>query len=257
MIKNHFQNQGKLLAGKRRTLSTNKSLGRSLAFIAGAINAGGFLVVNQYTSHMTGILSSAADHMALNHWFAVIALLSYIVSFVCGAMVSSLLVLWARYHKLHSQYAIPITIEALLLLIFGVMSITNTLFIPMNIAYIIALLCFLMGLQNAVITKISQTTIRTTHVTAMLTDIGIELGKIFYSYKHPSFIFANKEKICLYLSLVSMFSFGGMIGAYGFKYIGISTVIPLAGYLLFLAYWPIRQDFIIGQYLQRRLQRML
>jgi len=38
------------------------------------------------------------------------------------------------------------------------------------------LLCFIMGLQNAVITKISHAEIRTTHVTGLVTDVGIELG---------------------------------------------------------------------------------
>jgi uncharacterized membrane protein YoaK (UPF0700 family) len=56
-MKKIFGQHQKLLVGKRRTIEANKSLGRCLAFIAGAINAGGFLVVNQYTSHMTGIMS--------------------------------------------------------------------------------------------------------------------------------------------------------------------------------------------------------
>ena len=48
-----------------RTDEANRRLGRSLAFVAGAANAGGFLAVGQYTSHMSGIVSSMADNMAL------------------------------------------------------------------------------------------------------------------------------------------------------------------------------------------------
>ena len=48
-----------------RTLQTNARLGAVLAFVAGAINAGGFLAVGTYTSHMTGIISSVADHLVL------------------------------------------------------------------------------------------------------------------------------------------------------------------------------------------------
>jgi uncharacterized membrane protein YoaK (UPF0700 family) len=40
------------------------------------------------------------------------------------------------------------------------------------------MLCFIMGLQNATVTKISGARIRTTHVTGMITDVGIELGKL-------------------------------------------------------------------------------
>ena len=36
-----------------------------MAFIAGALNAGGFLAVHRYTSHMSGIISGMADEFAL------------------------------------------------------------------------------------------------------------------------------------------------------------------------------------------------
>ena len=36
------------------------------------------------------------------------------------------------------------------------------------------------GLQNALITKLSRAEIRTTHITGIVTDIGIELGKLLY-----------------------------------------------------------------------------
>ena len=53
------------LTGDRRSADANRLLGLSLAFVAGAMNAGGFLAVDQYTSHMTGIVSSLADAVAL------------------------------------------------------------------------------------------------------------------------------------------------------------------------------------------------
>jgi hypothetical protein len=42
------------------------------------------------------------------------------------------------------------------------------------------LLAFTMGLQNAVVSKISASQIRTTHMTGVITDLGIELGKLLY-----------------------------------------------------------------------------
>ena len=38
-----------------RTPQTNTRLGMALAFVAGATNAGGFLAVHEYTSHVTGV----------------------------------------------------------------------------------------------------------------------------------------------------------------------------------------------------------
>ena len=49
------------LTSPQRTDDANRRLGQSLAFVAGAANAGGFLAVKQYTSHMSGIVSAMAD----------------------------------------------------------------------------------------------------------------------------------------------------------------------------------------------------
>ena len=53
------------LTGKHRSAPANRQLGFSLAFVAGAANAGGYLAVKQYTSHMSGIVSAIADQTAL------------------------------------------------------------------------------------------------------------------------------------------------------------------------------------------------
>ncbi|HZD45747.1 MAG TPA: DUF1275 domain-containing protein, partial [Acidobacteriaceae bacterium] len=50
------------LTGSKRTESANRHLARYLAFIAGAANAGGFLAVRQYTSHMSGMVAAMADN---------------------------------------------------------------------------------------------------------------------------------------------------------------------------------------------------
>jgi len=51
------------LTGRERSRAANRELGHYLAFVAGAVNAGGLLVVGQYTSHMTGITSAMADNL--------------------------------------------------------------------------------------------------------------------------------------------------------------------------------------------------
>lgn len=53
------------LTGRERSTRANRQLGLALTFVAGATNAGGFLAVQQYTSHMTGIVSAMADNLAL------------------------------------------------------------------------------------------------------------------------------------------------------------------------------------------------
>ena len=54
-----------------------------------------------------------------------------------------------------------------------------------------------------------------------------------------------------------MFLSGGIAGAYSFKYAGFLSVIPLAGYLLFMAIIPIRRDMTIQKYMRKRLRKIL
>ena len=59
-------------------------LGSLLAFVAGAANAGGFLAVGQYTSHMTGMLSSVADNVVLGQFALAVAGVGALLAFVLG-----------------------------------------------------------------------------------------------------------------------------------------------------------------------------
>ncbi|MEX3856006.1 YoaK family protein [Paraburkholderia sp. BR10923] len=143
------------LTGKHRSTSANRQLGFSLAFVAGATNAGGFLAVRQYTSHMSGIVSAIADQAALGDLRLVLAGIGSLASFLVGAGCSAVLVNWGRRRSLQSQYVLPLVVEAALLLLFGLLgshlALGEAFFVPLTVI----LLCFIMGLQNAMITKLS------------------------------------------------------------------------------------------------------
>ena len=106
------------LAGPERTTEANRHLGFALAFVAGAINAGGFLAVQQYTSHMTGIVSFMADNIALGAYELVAAGVCGLLSFLMGAACSAIMVNYSRRRHMHSEYALPLLLEAVLLLCF-------------------------------------------------------------------------------------------------------------------------------------------
>ncbi len=127
---------------------------------------------------MTGIVSSLADNVALGLFGLVGSGLALLVSFMLGAACSAILINWARRHARRQQYAYPLALEAGLLIAFaGIGVIVPS---PAAAPVTAVLLCFIMGLQNATITKISGARIRTTHLTGMITDMGIEFGKFAY-----------------------------------------------------------------------------
>ncbi len=245
------------LTGRRRSADANRHLGLVLAFIAGATNAGGFLAVQQYTSHMTGIVSSMADNLVLGAYDLVLGGLGGLLSFLLGAACSAIMVNYSRRHQLHSEFALPLLFEALLLLGFGVLGARLSgipgLFVPVTVM----LLCFIMGLQNALITKLSHAEIRTTHITGIVTDIGIELGKLLYwnvdqsPQQHP--VRVNRQRLRVLGLLALNFFGGGVLGALGFKYLGYLATLPLALLLVLLAAVPALDDLSrLGRRLLRR-----
>lgn len=231
------------LTGTERSPRANRHLALVLAFIAGGTDAGGYLAIRQYTSHMSGIVSSMADNLALGYIGLWLSGFSALLAFLIGASCTAILVNWGRRRGLRSEYVFPLLLESLLLISFcligGSPGHPKWLFASL----ITFLLCFTMGLQNAIITKISHAEIRTTHMTGIVTDIGIELGKLVYwnrskdGMDRPPVV-ADRQKLRLLLSLIGLFFFGGLIGAMGFRHMGFLFFLPLAALLFVLAGVP-------------------
>ena len=244
------------LTGQHRTASTNRMLGGLLAFNAGAINAGGFLLVHMYTSHMTGFASMLADNIVLGNTRLVLGAAGALLAFTFGAAFTAVLINWSRQHWLRSEYALPLLVEAVLLLLFGLLGGTLDRQTPFAVPLTLLVLAFTMGLQNALVSKISNSQIRTTHMTGIITDLGIELGKLAYwnrtAAPFESRVRANRIKMRLLGTLLGMFVTGGLVGALGFKYVGFVWVVPLAVGLLALSLPPLLADW--QRHMRRRVK---
>lgn len=230
------------VAGPERTPTLNHQLACLLALVAGVLNSVGFVAVAFYTSHMTGVTALIADQIVFGEWYLVAVGVLSVVSFVAGAMACAIVFNWGRRRALRSRYANVLLIEGALMLLFGLLAEELTsdgrelVFVPV--------LCFTMGLQNAVITKISGARIRTTHVTGMVTDIGIELGKLTYRNRLPGTdrVRGDRSQIALHGTLTSLFVVGGIIGAAGYLAIGFAILVPGALLLLAASYQPLLAD---------------
>lgn len=230
-----------------RTHTANRRLGGVLAFVAGAINAGGFLAVQRYTSHMTGIISSIADDFVLGQTQLALAGVSALLAFVLGAASTSVMVNWARRRQLAGEFAAPLMLEALLLLVFGLLGANLELLVDVFLPSTVLLLCYVMGLQNAMVTKISRAQIRTTHMTGVVTDLGIELGRLFYWNRRgdtasvPA-VRADRTRLAIHGMVLGLFFSGGLVGAVAFKRVGFVATVPLALLLALLALPPMWRD---------------
>ncbi len=237
--------QEKLLVreGALRSETLNRQLAWAMAFVAGAVNAGGFLAVSHYTSHMTGVVSSMADELAGGDFATALAALAMMLSFMGGAFVCTTLISFGQRHRMRSRYALTLALEAVLMLVFGFMGNRLQQEVQFTLPMTVMLLCFIMGMHNAVTSIISGAAVRTTHLTGTVTDIGIELSRLTYVNVHNrqgrERIIANRQKLTLLLLILASFLGGGVVGALGFKHIGFKVTVPLAGFLCFLAARPL------------------
>ncbi|MDS9469213.1 YoaK family protein [Paracoccus sp. MBLB3053] len=223
----------RVLVGHRRSIGTDFALATILAFIAGAANAGGFFALGKYTSHMTGYLSQFADNLASGSLLLAGSALLAILSFVSGAAASSLMINWGRSRRSRERYAYPLAVQGVLLASFSTGGMLESGLWRLSA---LAGLCFIMGMQNATITKISYARVRTTHATGMVTDIGIEIGRAICGRVFPgSGIAANRDKLRILLTLVLAFLIGGITGALGYAVMGFGFSLPLAGLLFALS----------------------
>lgn len=238
------------LTSPTRSELSNHHLGCSLAFVAGAVNAGGFLAVGQYTSHMSGIVSALADHLVLGQVMLLASGVASLLAFLLGAATAAVMINWGRQRRWHSEYAMPLLLEAALLLAFGIMGHQLQQQQLHFVTATVVLLCFVMGLQNALVTKISRAEIRTTHVTGLVTDLGIEIGRMCYwrvAARTDGALAPSPRRFLLLGMLLLMFFAGGVMGAVGFSAIGFMATLPLAVSLLVLALVPVWDDLVHHQ----------
>ncbi|CAN7755432.1 MULTISPECIES: YoaK family protein [unclassified Variovorax] len=230
-----------------RTQRTNRQLGGALAFIAGAINAGGLLAVQRYTSNTTGIVSAIAGDLISGHVAWALAGVALLISFICGVATTAALVTRARRRRLQGEFAHPLVLEAVLLLLFGLLGANLELLGEWFVPSTVLLLCFIMGRQNAIVSKISKTEIRTTHMTGVITDLGVGLGRWIHGddprgVDGQRMVKADSEKVALYTTILGLFVGGGVVGAIAFSVVGSAAAVLFAAVLVTLAAPPVRQD---------------
>ena len=145
--------------GEARDDAADRRLAWSLAGIAGALNAAGFYAVGVFSSNMTGNVSSLADRLALANVAGGMPYLGLVATFVSGAAVSAMLVNAGRRRGLAGIYAMSVLAEAVLLT--GLAAADLWLTGAGRAALLAFGLSFVMGLQNAVVTRISNARVRT------------------------------------------------------------------------------------------------
>ena len=215
--------------GKNRTLKHNLKIASLLSFVAGIVNVAGFLSVQRLTTNVTGHFAFFVDEVfKFNFWEGFIFFL-YIFFFFLGSFISNIIVEIVSKVNDKLIYIIPIIIESIIL--FSIAIFGQSL-VDKNPNLLTFSLLFAMGMQNSLVTTISNATVRTTHLIGLFTDLGIELSQLFFYTK-------NEQKVKLYssiklrLTIISFFFLGGLLG--GIFYTTLKLyILAIAGILLII-----------------------
>jgi uncharacterized membrane protein YoaK (UPF0700 family) len=90
-----------------------------------------------------------------------------------------------------------------------------------------------MGLQNSYVTKISNAIVRTTHLTGLFTDLGIELSQLFFPKAYPRRE-GIKATIKLRIYIICFFFIGGLVGGFLYSRLGLKLNVLFFGALILL-----------------------
>ncbi|WP_034948141.1 YoaK family protein [Erwinia oleae] len=219
-----------------RTPGADSWLACLLAAVAGALNTAAFEIVGFFSANMTGNLSSLSDNLAKVKWSSGGFFLALVLLFITGATLATLIVNAGRRRNMRGIYAFVILIEATALIVLGTVEIT----VPLASPGIVLIMCLslLMGLQNAVVTRISNARVRTTHISGTATDIGIELAMmidIVLRRESPKQASPFIERLKLHGLTLFGFFVGGVTGILAWNLLGYAFLIVTGGLLIFMA----------------------
>jgi uncharacterized membrane protein YoaK (UPF0700 family) len=165
--------------GQHRTEHHNQLLAGYLALVAGLVNSAGFILIGTFTSHVTGNVGRLADNLALGHGSAAALAATMVGAFFVGAFVCSMALESNVLARRPAVYAVLLLGEATLLGSFWALARHVGPHEARLADSIALLLCAAMGLQNSLVTRLSGAVVRTTHLTGVVTDLGIEAARWF------------------------------------------------------------------------------
>ncbi len=234
--------------GRRRTWKHNLQIASLLSFVAGTVNVAGFLAVGALTTNVTGHFAFFADEvLRLDLWQAFVYFL-YILSFFLGSFSSSFLAELVSRKNADYVYIVPTSIESLILALAAFFGKDLMLYNPNWLA---CNLLFAMGLQNSLVTRISNAVVRTTHLTGLFTDLGIELSQLFF-YREQESRQRLFSSIRLRFAIIGFFFLGGIAGGVLYSRVGIVSLFSAA---LLLALGIIYDNFKLKLILIKRRYR--
>lgn len=178
-----------------------------LSLNAGFINGCAYMAFKVLTTNITGHAALLAVDLTTGNFLSAVTVALWVSLFLGGAFTCGLLISKVGADKPFS-YTLPIGVIIFFVLAVALSGHEHNSTLAKK--YFAGSLLFAMGMQNAVVSLISGSIVRTTHLTGIVTDLGIDLSKALLSKDKLSK--NQKNKISLRLVIILCFLIGGIIG---------------------------------------------
>jgi uncharacterized membrane protein YoaK (UPF0700 family) len=247
-----------MLSASAYSFRQKSRLAISLSWVAGYTNVITFIACAVVTSHATGNVTHFGKALAdrvdgaggANATREALYFGGLVLAFFFGAVVSGCMTEGARRAGVRSKYILPVALQALLLTFLCVaLDVYRDGGTAAMFYAITSVASFSMGLQNATITRVSGAVVRTTHLTGVVTDMGLEgvqyalwlwdktrgrrpgrRGRVLWvSQRHPSVL-----RLALLGSIVGSFLFGVVAGTLAWRYLPQYALIAPVAFLLWI-----------------------
>lgn len=220
-----------MLVSQAHSFTQQARLAITLAWVAGYTNILCIITCATATSHVTGTVSQWGFDIVEGRWDLLLLTSFLLALFLLGAMISGLCTEMGRRRGWESIYILPVAIQAAILSALalvmewheqGTMATGGLRFAITGLASLA------MGLQNATITRISGGIVRTTHVTGVVTDLGLESVQFLFWLRdrnadspplppraliHSVRVHPTARRLALLGSIIGSFALGAGLGS--------------------------------------------
>ena len=184
--------------------------GMALSGVAGYVNALLLQFFRVPVSHMTGAMTHPSIDIAEQRTQDLLSTAGIILGFLCGAVLSGVIIGGGRIQP-GRRYGVALVVEGMLLAI-----ATGLVLDKQQLG--LSLASMACGLQNGMASSYYGLIIRTTHVTGVVTDIGVLLGH-WLRHRH-----IEKWKLFLLGGVLGGFMAGGILGTVAFQYLQLGAL---------------------------------
>lgn len=189
--------------------------GALLSLTAGYVNVALLTFFHVPVSHMTGAVSRLSIDVEAANLVDLRLVLSIVSAFFLGSVLSGAII-GARALLPERRYGVALLCEGMLLAFAG-------LLLQLGHREGVVLAAMACGVQNAMASSYHGLTLRTTHVTGIVTDLGVMLG---HWLRHRT---VRGWKLMILATILTCFFVGGILGALAVGRFGASALlIPAA-----------------------------